>query len=291
MPPLDLENLVRVVRSDAELRRKLVCKACFIAALAEQAPSVVKIPGKEKRWRRDELASLAAATIARIEGKDQMHCVVGTDEFSANLRYARGSLVYLRADTTPPLRVLLYASLPPPPTPSVPFEPLPVSPGASEQGEAGEGGGEGGGGGGSSAAAATTTGKKQKQKKKKNNKKGAEDDEEEDEDHGAEDDDADDAAAATATNTLDAVGAAKLVDACGSSSELVKAVLEALAEDPPPPPPSSTPTSAAAAEKVRGPGADCHPANSKLYFISHFNHLSTLSLSLSLVTGTRYGGM
>lgn len=129
-----VDTLVRVVRSDAEPRKKLVCKACFLSALAELAPEAVRWPGKERRWRRDELNALAAATVARIDaGADQLHCVVGVDEFSANLRYARGSLLYLRADTTPPLRVLMYASLPsPPPDPNL--EALPRVGGADDEG-------------------------------------------------------------------------------------------------------------------------------------------------------------
>ena len=240
---IDLENLVRVVRSDAELRKKLVCKACFIAALAECAPSVVKSPGKEKRWRREELAAVAAATVARMDGKDQMHCVVGTDEFSANLRYARGSLVYLRADTTPPLRVLLYASLPPASTApgGGSHEPLPIAPAtaaaanaaaaaaAHQENDAGDDDGDDG-----------ELSKKQRQGEVV---------------EGAGGKGSSSASTEQKAAAVEAVGAAKLVDACGASTELITAVLEALAEDPPrpPPPPSSSSAkggdAAAAAEK------------------------------------------
>jgi hypothetical protein len=96
--------------------------------------------------------------------------------------------VYLRADTTPPLRVLMYASLQPPSS-TLTHQPLPAAPAVP-------------------AAAAAA--------------------------------DANDAAAADAV--VEAIGAAKLVDACGASPELIAAVLEALAADPPPPPPSATPS-------------------------------------------------
>ena len=63
-----IENLIRVVRSDADQRKRLVCKACFLSALAECAPSVVKNPGKEKRWKREELVAVATAALARMAG-------------------------------------------------------------------------------------------------------------------------------------------------------------------------------------------------------------------------------
>ena len=111
----DIETLVRIVRADAEPKRQRACAAAFLAALAETAPDVVSRPRASRAWRRDQLAALAAATTRRLESKRELHCVVGTGEFSANLRYARGSLVYLRAASNPPLRALLYASLPAPP--------------------------------------------------------------------------------------------------------------------------------------------------------------------------------
>jgi hypothetical protein len=111
----DIETLVRIVRADAEPKRQRACAAAFLAALAETAPDVVSRPRASRAWRRDQLAALAAATTRRLESKRELHCVVGTGEFSANLRYARGSLVYLRAASNPPLGALLYASLPAPP--------------------------------------------------------------------------------------------------------------------------------------------------------------------------------
>lgn len=189
--------MVQVIRSDADQRKKLVCKACFLSALASVAPGVVKNPRATRRWRRGELAAVAAATVARLEGRDKMHCIVGTDEFNANLRYARGSLVYLRADTNPPLRVLLYASLPPPRAAAA-LKPLPSSAAVEE----------------------TTT--KQGTDKRQGGLKVVDDDD-------AADADADDAVGAA----VDAKGAARLVDACNASPELIAAVLEALACDPP----------------------------------------------------------
>lgn len=117
MSSSEYENLIRVVRTDADARRRLVLKACFLAALAEHAPAVVKHPTREKKWRKGDLDAIAAGTLARVKNdgpRSELHCVVGVDDFNANLRYAKGSLVYLRAETKPPLRVLLYASLPPP---------------------------------------------------------------------------------------------------------------------------------------------------------------------------------
>ena len=111
----DIETLVRIVRADAEPKRQRACAAAFLAALAETAPDVVSRPRASRAWRRDQLAALAAATTRRLESKRELHCVVGTNDFSANLRYARGSLVYLHAASNPPLRALLYASLPAPP--------------------------------------------------------------------------------------------------------------------------------------------------------------------------------
>ena len=106
----DIETLVRIVRADAEPKRQRACAAAFLAALAETAPDVVSRPRASRAWRRDQLAALAAATTRRLESKRELHCVVGTNDFSANLRYARGSLVYLHAASNPPLRALLYAS-------------------------------------------------------------------------------------------------------------------------------------------------------------------------------------
>lgn len=117
MSSSEYENLICVVRTDADARRRLVLKACFLAALAEHAPAVVKHPTREKKWRKGDLDAIAAGTLARVKNdgpRSELHCVVGVDDFNANLRYAKGSLVYLRAETKPPLRVLLYASLPPP---------------------------------------------------------------------------------------------------------------------------------------------------------------------------------
>ena len=120
----DIETLVRIVRADAEPKRQRACAAAFLAALAETAPDVVSRPRASRAWRRDQLAALAAATTRRLESKRELHCVVGTNDFSANLRYARGSLVYLHAASNPPLRALLYASLPAPPG----ADPAPIGP-------------------------------------------------------------------------------------------------------------------------------------------------------------------
>ena len=112
MSSSEYENLICVVRTDADARRRLVLKACFLAALAEHAPAVVKHPTREKKWRKGDLDAIAAGTLARVKNdgpRSELHCVVGVDDFNANLRYAKGSLVYLRAETKPPLRVLLYA--------------------------------------------------------------------------------------------------------------------------------------------------------------------------------------
>lgn len=250
-----IESLVRVVRSDADVRKKLVCKACFLAALAEQAPSVVKSPEKEKRWRRGELAAVADATIARMEGKDQMHCVVGTDEFSANLRYAKGSLVYLRADTTPPLRVLMYASLPPPPASASgdAHEPLPVVRAAAHEKDGdGDGGGaregtrdDGEGAGTTSTTSIAGVGKKANGRSKG---KGADD---ADAASAAAADDDDDADVDADADAVESIGAAKLVDPCGGASPvLITAVLEALAADPPPPPEPTAPSPSPESSRV-----------------------------------------
>ena len=118
MAPADtagLERLVRTVRSDAEQRKRLVCNACFLAALAQLHPEVVAKPMGERRWRREELDSLAAATAGRIDDAEPVHVIVGVDDLNVNIRYMKGSLVYLRAETNPPLRCMMYSSMPPPP--------------------------------------------------------------------------------------------------------------------------------------------------------------------------------
>ena len=118
MAPADtagLERLVRTVRSDAEQRKRLVCNACFLAALAQLHPEVVAKPKGERRWRREELDALAAATAGRIDDADPVHVIVGVDDLNVNIRYMKGSLVYLRAETNPPLRCMMYSSMPPPP--------------------------------------------------------------------------------------------------------------------------------------------------------------------------------
>ena len=118
MAPADtagLERLVRTVRSDAEQRKRLVCNACFLAALAQLHPEVVAKPKVERRWRREELDALAAATAGRIDDAEPVHVIVGVDDLNVNIRYTKGSLVYLRAETNPPLRCMMYSSMPPPP--------------------------------------------------------------------------------------------------------------------------------------------------------------------------------
>lgn len=118
MAPADtagLERLVRTVRSDAEQRKRLVCNACFLAALAQLHPEVVAKPKGERRWRREELDALAAATAGRIDDAEPVHVIVGVDDLNVNIRYMKGSLVYLRAETNPPLRCMMYSSMPPPP--------------------------------------------------------------------------------------------------------------------------------------------------------------------------------
>jgi len=109
-----IERLVRTVRSDAEQRKRLVCNACFLSALVTLHPDVVAKPKGERRWRREELDALATHTAGRIDDADQVHVIVGVDDLSVNIRYMKGSLVYLRAETNPPLRCMMYSSLPPP---------------------------------------------------------------------------------------------------------------------------------------------------------------------------------
>ena len=65
--------------------------------------------GGAKSW------TLAAATAGRIDDADPVHVIVGVDDLNVNIRYMKGSLVYLRAETNPPLRCMMYSSMPPPP--------------------------------------------------------------------------------------------------------------------------------------------------------------------------------
>lgn len=105
-----LDRLVRIVRADALAARQLAVRAAFVGALASTTPAIVRNPGEKHVWTPSELAALARATTARLRSKHELHCVVGTSDFSVNVSYQKKSLVYLRADTNPPLRVLTYAS-------------------------------------------------------------------------------------------------------------------------------------------------------------------------------------
>ena len=107
-----LDRLVRVVRADADGRHQLAVRAAFVGALARSHPEVVRAPGGKRAWTPAALSALAAATTALLESKDELHCVVGVDDFSVNVSYKKKSLVYLRAELAPALRVLTYASLP-----------------------------------------------------------------------------------------------------------------------------------------------------------------------------------
>ena len=107
-----LDGLVRVVRADADGRHQLAVRAAFVGALARSHPEVVREPGGKRAWTPAALSALAAATTALLESKHELHCVVGVDDFAVNVSYKKKSLVYLRAETAPALRVLTYASLP-----------------------------------------------------------------------------------------------------------------------------------------------------------------------------------
>ena len=109
-----LDGLVRVVRADADGRHQLAVRAAFVGALARSHPEVVRDPGGKRAWTPAALSALAAATTALLESKHELHCVVGVDDFAVNVSYAKKSLVYVRAELAPALRVLTYASLPPP---------------------------------------------------------------------------------------------------------------------------------------------------------------------------------
>ena len=109
-----LDRLVRVVRADADGRHQLAVRAAFVGALARSHPEVVREPGGKRAWTPAALSALAAATTALLESKHELHCVVGVDDFAVNVSYAKKSLVYVRAELAPALRVLTYASLPPP---------------------------------------------------------------------------------------------------------------------------------------------------------------------------------
>ena len=56
----------------------------------------------------------AAATAGRIDDAEPVHVIVGVDDLNVNIRYMK-ALVYLRAETNPPLRCMMYSSMPPPP--------------------------------------------------------------------------------------------------------------------------------------------------------------------------------
>lgn len=107
-----LDRLVRVVRADADGRHQLAVRAAFVGALARSHPEVVREPGVKRSWTPAALAALAAATTSLLQSKHELHCVVGVDDFAVNVSYKKKSLVYLRADIKPALRVLTYASLP-----------------------------------------------------------------------------------------------------------------------------------------------------------------------------------
>ena len=107
-----LDRLVRVVRADADGRHQLAVRAAFVGALARSHPEVVRAPGDKRSWTPAALAALAAATTSLLESKHELHCVVGVDDFAMNVSYKKKSLVYLRAELAPALRVLTYASLP-----------------------------------------------------------------------------------------------------------------------------------------------------------------------------------
>ena len=107
-----LDRLVRVVRADADGRHQLAVRAAFVGALARSHPEVVRAPGGKRSWTPAALAALAAATTSLLESKHELHCVVGVDDFAMNVSYKKKSLVYLRAELAPALRVLTYASLP-----------------------------------------------------------------------------------------------------------------------------------------------------------------------------------
>jgi len=107
-----LDRLVRVVRADADGRHQLAVRAAFVGALARSHPEVVREPHGKRSWTPAALAALAAATTSLLQSKHELHCVVGVDDFAVNVSYKKKSLVYLRADIKPALRVLTYASLP-----------------------------------------------------------------------------------------------------------------------------------------------------------------------------------
>jgi hypothetical protein len=110
----NLDRLVRIVRSDAEARKQLAVRAAFVSALAQTTPEVVRRPNATIAWTQEKLEALAQATTARLRSREAYHCVVGVADFSVNVSYKKKSLVYLRADAAPPLRVLTYASVSPP---------------------------------------------------------------------------------------------------------------------------------------------------------------------------------
>ena len=111
-----VEALDRLVRRARRRRRSpsLAVRAAFVGALARSHPEVVREPGGKRAWTPAALSALAAATTALLESKHELHCVVGVDDFAVNVSYKKKSLVYVRAELAPALRVLTYASLPPP---------------------------------------------------------------------------------------------------------------------------------------------------------------------------------
>jgi hypothetical protein len=107
-----LARLVRVVRSDAPERFRLGCRAAFLAALAEVAPGAIH--GKKRHaWTAADLDAVASATTRRLSANDELHCVASAGEVSASVRFAKGTLAYLWAELDPPVRALVYASVPP----------------------------------------------------------------------------------------------------------------------------------------------------------------------------------
>ena len=108
-----LARLVRVVRSDAPERFRLGCRAAFLAALAEVAPGAIHGKKRHVDRRRSHDAVASAPATRRLSANDELHCVASAGEVGASVRFAKGTLAYLRAELDPPVRALVYASVPP----------------------------------------------------------------------------------------------------------------------------------------------------------------------------------
>ncbi len=97
---------VTVRRADCEKRRRLEILRAVQSALRDPSIGLRADPGTLRRLTNDILDGIQGAST---------HVIVGRGDFSANLRFAKKSLMYLSVKAkskAPSLRVLVYNSLP-----------------------------------------------------------------------------------------------------------------------------------------------------------------------------------